>query len=376
MKTHRKYIIIIVLLIVGITSCNSTKKTELDEIALNDNSIVITSAQFENSKMKLGKAAMQTFNEVIKTNGYIDVPPNDRAKVSAIIGGYVKKSHLLVGDIVKKGELLLTIENPYFIEIQQKYLEIYEQLTYLKSEKERQKILFDEKISSQKNYLKAESDYKSSLASFSGLGKKLKMMNVNLSNVKEGDFTSIIAIYAPITGIVSEIYTNVGEFKNASDVLLEIINNSHKHLELTVFEKDILNVKEKQSILFKIPEASSDNYKATVHLVGKTVGENRTVKIHGHINNDENNFMVGMFVEAEIITNSFQKYALPITAILEEEDNNYILVLKESDSDTYKFEKVKLSVERRSEKWVELSETDSAILNKRILLKGAFLPLN
>lgn len=376
MKTHRNYIIILVLLIVGITSCNTTKKPELDQIALNENNIIITKAQFENSNMLLGKATMQTFNEGIKTNGYIDVPPNNRAKVSAIIGGYVKKSHLLVGDKVKKGELLLTIENPEFIEIQQRYLEIYEQLTYLESEKERQKILFDEKISSKKSFLKAKSNFKSSLAIHNGLEQKLKMMNINLSNVKAGNFTSTIPIYAPISGIISEIFTNIGEFRNASDVLLEIINNSHKHLELTVFEKDILNVKEKQSILFKIPEASSENYMATVHLVGKTIGENRTVKIHGHINNEENQFLVGMYVEAEIITNSVQKYALPITAILEEENNNYVLILIETDSDTYKFEKVKLNIERRNEEWVEISENEATILNNQILLKGAFLPLN
>jgi len=376
MKTHRKYILILVLVLIGITSCNSNKKTEIDEITLNDNNIVITAAQFENSKMELGKASMQTFNEGIKTNGFIDVPPNNRAKVSAIIGGYVKESNLLVGNKVKKGELLLTIENPEFIEIQQKYLEIYEQLTYLKTEKERQKILFDEKISSQKNYLKAESKYKSSLALYNGLGKKLKMMSVNLSNLKAGNFTSTIPIYAPINGIISEIFTNVGEYKNASDVLLEIINNSHKHLELTVFEKDILNVKEKQSILFNIPEASSENYKGTVHLVGKTIDENRRVKIHGHIDNEENEFLVGMYVEAEIVTNSIQKYALPLTAILEEENNNYVLILIETGSDTYKFEKVKLNINRKDEEWGEVSEIDSELLNKQILLKGAFLPLN
>lgn len=375
MKTHREYKIILYLLIIGITSCNSTKNNELDEIALDENYIEISIAQFKSTNMVLGKASIQTFNEVIRTSGYIDVPPNNRAKVSAIIGGYVKKIDLLVGDKVKKGELLLTIENPEFIEIQQNYLEIFEQLTYLKSERERQKILFDEKITSQKNYLKAESNYKSYLAKYNGLGQKLKMINVNLSNVKKGKFTSTIPIYAPITGVVSEINTSIGEFKNTSDVLLEIINNSHKHLELTVFEKDILRLKVGQPIVFKIPEASPKKYQGSVQLIGKSIDKNRTVRVHGHLNNENEPFLVGMFVEAEIVTNSIKKNALPITAILEEDNNYYVLVLMGVNNGNYKFKKVKLKNERRNEEWTELSETSSAILNKQILLKGAFLPL-
>ena len=66
----------------------------------------------------------------------------------------------MVGDKVTKGQALLTLQNTEFLDIQKEYLEVAEQINYLKSEYERQKTLYDEKISSQKNYLKAESDYR------------------------------------------------------------------------------------------------------------------------------------------------------------------------------------------------------------------------
>lgn len=374
MKT---YIIksIALFLIIGVTSCDSSKPTE-KEIETSqeiETSIEITASQFESAKMELGKASLQTFTEGIKTNGYIDVPPINRAKVSAVMGGYIKNSPLLIGDEVKKGQLLLTIENPDFIEIQQNYLEISEQLTYLKSENERQKILFEEKITSQKNYLKAESTYKSALALSNGLAQKLKLMNINPENVKAGEITSTIGIYAPISGSVTAIFTSVGEFKSSSEVLLEIINNEHKHLELVVFEKDILNVKENQSIRFSVPESSLKIYNAEVHLVGKSIDENRTVRVHGHLENKNEPFLVGMFVEAEIITNSIQKSALPINSILEENNNYYVLILKNKNEDTYQFEKVKITIGAKNEDWVEV--TNSSLDDNLVLIKGAFLPL-
>ncbi len=376
MKTYIIKNIFLFLVIGVLTSCNSSKSTEKEAIEKNDTIIEITVSQFESAEMELGKISLQTFTEGVKTNGYIDVPPANRAKVSAIMGGFIKNSPLLIGDNVKKGQLLLTIENPDFIEIQQNYLEVFEQLIYLKSESNRQKILFEENITSQKNYLRAKSSYKSSLALYNGLEQKLQLMNINPSDVKGGNITSTIHIYAPISGSITEIFTNVGEFKKSSEVLLEIINNSHKHLELVVFEKDILKIKEDQHISFKIPESSSTIYSAKVHLVGKAIDKNRTVKVHGHIEEEKESFLVGMFVEAEVVTKTVKKLALPVYAVLEEDDTNYVLVLKNKNDDSYLFEKVKITTGTKNENWIEIAEESLTITNKQLLLKGAFLPID
>ena len=54
-----------------------------------------------------------------------------------------------------------------------------------------------------------------------------------------------------------------------------------------VFEKDVLKVKEGQSIKFQIPENSERLYNAEVHLIGKSIDEiKRTVKVHGHLEDE------------------------------------------------------------------------------------------
>ncbi|MEY4012639.1 MAG: hypothetical protein RIT22_1763, partial [Bacteroidota bacterium] len=69
----------------------------------------------------------------------------DRAQVTTFIGGYVKSTQLLVGDKVRKGQALVMLESAEYLDIQKEYLEVAEQIQYLKSEYERQKTLFDEK---------------------------------------------------------------------------------------------------------------------------------------------------------------------------------------------------------------------------------------
>lgn len=368
-----------IMLVLFTAACTSSKKGEETAVVTTDkdkNLVEITVEQFQNSKMKLGEVSLQTFNKGVVTNGHIDVPPANIAHVSAVMGGYVKISPLLIGDNVKKGQLLLTLENPDFIDIQQRYLETYERLTFLKSEFERQKTLFEEKITSQKNYLKAESEYKSNIALFNGLEQKIRLMNLNPSKIKKGEITSIIPVYAPISGSVAEIYTNVGKFMAASEVLIKIIDSSHKHLELIVFEKDVLSLEEGQIIQFEIPENSERTYMGEVHLIGKSIDqENRTVSVHGHLSGEDNPFIVGMYVEAEIITYTATKMALPIQAFIEENDRYFVLVLRKKHNNMYEFEKTPVHIGLKSEAYIEIVDIDEHFKNQQILIKGVFIPI-
>lgn len=371
-----KYLYIVLFSLLLVDCGNSDKNVETLELSkIESNEIMVTSSQFDGEKMQLGKLVEHQFNRTVKTNGMIDVPPENKSNVSTFMGGYITKTPLLIGDKVKKGQLLVTLENPEFVEIQQNYLEVSEQLNYLKSEFERQETLFKENITSQRNFLKAESTYKSSVAQYNGLRKKLNMMNINPASVEQGQITSKINLYAPIEGFITKVNVSNGTYVSPADVILEIVDTEHIHIEISVFEKDILNIEKGQKIEFRIPEASDKTFEAEVHLVGTTIdGNNRTVKVHAHILNEkEANFIVGMFVEADIITNSETSLALPKEAMVEIEDIYFALVLN-TKTDNYLFEKVKLEIGQQTEDYVEIMNT-SDFIDKQILVKGAFMLL-
>ena len=237
-----KHIYIILFSLAFVACGNSEKNVEaIVETETVSNEINITKQQFEGENMAFGSLSEQEFNENVITNGMIDVPPHNKSSVTSFIGGYITKTPLLVGDKVKKEQLLVTLENPEFVEIQQNYLEVAEQLNYLKSEFTRQKTLYDENITSQKNFLKAESTYKSNLAHYNGLRKKLQMMSINPTSVEQGHITSTINLYAPIAGYITQVNVSNGTYVSPSDIVMEIVDTDHIHLELSVFEKDILN---------------------------------------------------------------------------------------------------------------------------------------
>ena len=99
------YIILFSLVFVACGNSEKNNKTTLSE-AINPNEIVISQSQFSSEKMRLGKLEEQPFNQTIKTSGMIDVPPQNKAKVSTFTGGYITKTPLLIGDKVKRPAII------------------------------------------------------------------------------------------------------------------------------------------------------------------------------------------------------------------------------------------------------------------------------
>jgi len=202
------------------------------------------------------------------------------------------------------------------------------------------------------------------------------MININPQRAEQGQISSTINLYASIEGFVSKVNVSNGTYVSPSDVILEIVDTDHIHLELSVFEKDIMKIKKDQKILFKIPEASETVYEADVHLVGTTIDEqSRRVKVHGHLDNEEENFIVGMFVVADIIIDTSTSMGLPIEALIEGDDKAYVLVLDEKRGNEYYLKSIKLNLGKQTESNIEILNHD-ILKDKQVIIKGTSMLIN
>jgi cobalt-zinc-cadmium efflux system membrane fusion protein len=185
-------------------------------------------------------------------------------------------------------------------------------------------------------------------ARVSGLKTKLQLMNINMSRLEQGNIQSVIPLYSPINGYVTEVNTNIGAFAAATDVLFKIANTEHLHAELTVFEKDVPKLKIGQKVRFILANETKERM-ATVYLVGKEISQERTVKIHCHLDKEDTNLLPGMYLKALVESGSDKVAAVPSKAIVEFEGSKYIFVadtekLKEKGATKYKLVNVKTGV--------------------------------
>jgi cobalt-zinc-cadmium efflux system membrane fusion protein len=366
-----KKIIYIIITFSFLASCTS-KQAETSETE-NTGSTVITvsESEFSTNQMNLVSLKEVAFATILKTTGKVDVPPEYTAAISTYYPGYVKGIKLLEGQYVRKGQRLFLLENPEYVQIQQDFLEAKEQLEYLQSEYQRQKTLAAENIASQKNYLKAKSEYAVTQTRYEALKKKLNLMGISTNSLVNNNLRSSISITAPIAGYVSAINVSQGKILSPNEVALIITNTDHLHVEMMVFENDILKVKEGQKINYKFA-GSSKELGGEVHLVGKAVTEGKNaISVHGHINNSAElkNMYPGMFVEAEITASTQNHLGLPESSVIDLEGKLYVLVLKDKNDKVYTFAKKEVKILSRSNGYLQVEGIDTTA---RVLENGAF----
>lgn len=289
----------VVLLLTVACSSEQTNEQVVQKPETQKNQITWNSKQEKNAGIRIAKAEKMDIGATIEVSGKVEVPPQNKTAISFPFGGFVKRVPVLDGMVVKKGQLLISLEDPEIVQLQQDYLEAISELEYLENEYERQKRLDDQQINSQKSLQQAKSSFLTTQARCKGLKIKLEMAGVSPVAVAKGNLQREVSIRAPFDGVVTKMNAEIGHYASPQDVLLEIIDLKHGHIELSVFEKDIPSLKKGQKVhvfLFNNPEPVD----ATVFLIGREIGTNRMVKVHCHLDNENPAIIPGSFVKARI----------------------------------------------------------------------------
>jgi cobalt-zinc-cadmium efflux system membrane fusion protein len=353
------------LLILGCTS----KKTEAVSETKNpqENSVTITDAQFKNANITLGSLEKRSLSTTLKVNGKIDVPPQNLVSVSMPLGGYLTSTKLLPGLHIAKGEVIATMEDQQYIQLQQDYLTTKSKLYFATKEYERQKELNQSQASSDKVFQQAEADYKTLRIAQSALAEKLKLINVNPNTLTEKSISKSVNIYAPINGFVSKVNVNIGKYVNPADVLFELINPTDIHLNLKIFEKDITSLAIGQKLM-AYTNQSDKKYPCEIILISKDLSaDEHTADVHCHFEKYDKTLLPGMYMNADIEVKSNNALTLPEDAIVNFEGKEYVFIQK--DQHHYLMQEIQLGTKENGFIAIANGEVFS---NQKVVLTGAY----
>ncbi len=359
-------------------SCSSTtnKSEETTGIVLSStaNQITLSEEQFKSINVQLGSLESRSLSGNIKANGMLDVPPQNLVSISAPLGGFVKSTELLQGMRVKKGQVVVVMEHPDYIQLQQDYLDNKNQLEFLEQEYDRQLDLSKENVNALKSLQHAKSTYRSTKAKVEGLKAKLKLVNINSSDIESGEIKNTVNILSPISGFVSQVNVNMGMHVNPTDVMFRIVDTEHVHAEAQVFEKDIPKLKVGQIAHITLSNENKERL-AKVFLIGKEITPERTVRVHCHLDGEDANLIPGTYFSALIETGSSSVAALPIKAIVNFEGRHFVFIEKDAATHSYEFFEIKTGASDGVYTEVDLNENDPGYRDK-IIISGAFELLN
>ena len=306
-------------------ACNPDKKVETEQSsALPENRVQLTAEQLKNTKIETGVLSQKEVSTLLKINGIIEVPPQNLISISVPLGGYVQSTHLLEGMQVRKGEVIATIEDQQYIQIQQDYLTAKIRLNAFEREFVRQKELNENKAGSDKVFENAQSDYLSQKVLIKSLAEKLKLIGINPEKLNENGLSRRISVLSPINGYVSRVNTNIGKYVTPADVLFDLVDPADIHLALSVFEKDIHQLSIGQKLVSFTNSEPDKKYPAKIILIGKDVSKERSVTIHCHFDKYEPYLIPGMYMNAAVETKALTGYVIPDDGLVRFEGKHYI----------------------------------------------------
>jgi cobalt-zinc-cadmium efflux system membrane fusion protein len=193
------------------------------------------------------------------------------------------------------------------------------------------------------------------------------LININPNNLTEKTISKSVNIYAPINGFVSKVNVNIGKYVNPSDVLFELINPSDIHLNLKIFEKDVVKLQIGQKLFAYTNNEIDKKHLCEILLISKDLSAEHTADVHCHFENYDKNLLPGMYMNAEIEVKNTNAFTLPEDAIVNFEGKNFLFIAKNANL----FLMTEVKIGNHENGFVEIVN-NSDFESAKIVTKGAY----
>lgn len=328
--------------------------------------------QFAALQMKTGELPRRNITSVVEANGQLEVPPQNEATVTAVVGANVASIEVIEGDDVKKGQVLAYLSHPNITRMQSEYLEAYSKLQFLEQEYQRQKALYEKEVGSGKAFQQTQADYRASQAMVKGYEMQLRQLGLNPARIQEGELYGRMPIVSPIAGTVTLVGVKTGQYVQPDKDLFEVVNIGHIHADLMVFEKDVYKVEKGQQMRFTVETLPETELYARIYSVGKKFERDpKAVHVHAEIENKTGKLIPGMYIKGEILTDSTETFALPESAITRD-GNRHVAFLAEEEEAEWMFTPIEVVPGSSNDGWVGVEFLRKAPENARFALNNAY----
>ena len=378
------FIATIVVLIFSFSACKNDKQNEgqSTEAAATEKAeapheeeaptiATLTEEQIKTVGIQLGVVEQKELTATIRANGLLKVPNNNKANATSLYGGVIKTLNVQIGDYVKKGQVIATIANPQFIQLQEEYLSTASRITFAEQELARQKELNQGNAGAKKNLQSATAELNSLRTRRASLQQQIQLMGINPGSVSNGNLKSALVVTSPLNGTVSNVFAKIGSYVDVSSPVIEIVDNSSLHLDLNVFEKDLPMLKVGQTIHFRITNNAVEDYNAKIFTIGSSFeNESKTIAAHAVVQGNKTGLIDGMNVTAIVSLNNVTTSAVPNDAIVNADGKYYIFVQTNKKAEEHHEEGEEEGSHKEGEEKEHKEDKSSKNFEKVEVLKG------
>lgn len=355
-----------------------------------------TPAPVQSGAIETEIVAQQSIAGVVPATGKILIPENGVAVIGPVNAGRIVRLYAGQGTRVRKGQKLADLESADIDQAEADYLKAladYQnalrssaaEIKLAQESYDRNKLLYEQKITAGKNLQSAEHDLEvakaagensvnGTKAALTAARRHLLILGLSDATIdalaKKTDLAATFSLNSPIDGIVVERNATVGASVGTDANLFKIIDLSRVWIDADVFEKDLQRVRPGQEVKLRVTAFPESTFSGKVILINSVLDpETRTVKVRTEVANPDGRLKPDMFANVQIITDvNRAAISIPQSAVLNDEGKTIVFV---ADGDGYKKRQVQAGI--RNNDRVEIVDGLSA--GDKVVVKGNYLLL-
>ncbi|MDF3867297.1 efflux RND transporter periplasmic adaptor subunit [Pseudomonas denitrificans (nom. rej.)] len=283
----------------------------------------LSPAQIEAAGIQLATAGPQALDEAFNLPGEIGFDQDRTAHVVPRTPGVVESVKADLGQSVKKGELLAVIASQQVSELRSELAAAQRQASLASKTFERERKLWQEKISAEQDYLQARQDLEEARIALTNAQQKTNA----LSGVSASAGGNRYELRAPFDGVVVEKHLVPGEVVSESTAAFTLSDLSRVWASFSVAPQDLARVQVGKTARVEAADLGMQ-VDGRVSYVGNLLGEQtRSAVARVTLANPDGAWRPGLFVNVRVSSSARQvPVAVPELAIQEVEGKPSVFV--------------------------------------------------
>lgn len=310
--------------------------------------------------------------------GRIAYTEDGYSRVSSALQGRVIQVHVRLGEAVKRGQVLVTIESPEIAAAYSEYIKEHSDLAYAKRAYDLAKDLYAIKALALKDVRQAENDFVKAQAEFRRARERLLALQVPASELTKSPgsqrITSQYRVRSAIAGTVVERNVAAGQSVSGDpgQVLMVIADLAALQVIADVYEKDLSLLQVRQPVTVTVEAYPETTFPAVITTIGDVVDPmSRTIKLRASLDNSQHKLKPEMFARLEVeLRDGIVFPMVPREAVLEVDGQTYVYVSQPDGRFTKQAVRVGVSSGPKVPVFEGLSQGDRVVTKGAILLKG------
>ena len=248
------------------------------------------------------------------------------------VAGIVREVHKSIGDTVLEGELMAALDSRELADAQAEYLAANSRLELARKEFAREKALWEEQISAEKDYLAASRELQEAQIAVRAAVQKLQALGLSEAQLREvasgrRDFLTRYEMTSPFNGEVLEKHMVLGEALESQANAFIIADLDSVWVDVRVFEKDLPHIQPGQTVQISGPEGYAAVEGAITYVAPVVDRETRTALARIVLPNTDRRWRPGLFLRVRLRLEQTEAAVLiPKTAVQRFESTPLVFV--------------------------------------------------